>query len=672
MNSKDTIMSHSNTLVTPTEVDLQVEETTGDLELGAWYWVTSTAQFDDNDAGLKAGDKYVWFGCAVEIGSNYVEIRSPHGRHSRIHLDSYWSRLRKEHDPKSVIQAEVDKHMAESERLSREMHALVARLGVSPRPMLDGSNPSSSGSALVAMSSQPDPSGYRNALIAAKDKDLPALKKALEHSHEMLTIWLKASMLPLTARIIDQKATIEEIDDRLFSLTLYAGLSEQAVQCSAGEPAGFDEPLHVMQRRLYADEECLLNYQAGGMTFDGIGEFDTWVAQPENRDRILPFPRCLVAMRVRRNGKERDVIGGDLLSEFVAINNAEADKITYLYVRNGEQVWRLTTETDFGSMIFPDTAIYRQDEELMFHWYFQRVEKIVPKAMYDQVLALHTERRRNCEAWQAANPSQSWFDNPYRNASREERIEGTSFDFSPSNWHPFNPSSVYYDEALAAVEKQVKEFNRIAVIIQGLFDRSEILHPHPPVQSWVPESFARSVRLVYDASYALHDGEKPDFEAYRAELNASLGVGSVVVGQEDFWLRREADKENTKRDNNWRCESSARYVRFRPYGNPGPGRVRTIEEWKPRGRQAVFRWEREPARSHRDPAIPVSLAVPAGALFNISAYTQGDYKRFFSDPRTRAEYIKWAPLLLTAEDWLAGKVRDRGNEYVDAIRTGRE
>jgi hypothetical protein len=41
-------------------------------------------------------------------------------------------------------------------------------------------------------------------------------------------------------------------------------------------------------------------------------------------------------------------------------------------------------------------------------------------------------------------------------------------------------------------------------------------------------------------------------------------------------------------------------------------------------------------------------------LLNVSAYKPGDYKRFFSDPRTRKEYLKWAPLMLAAEDYHAG------------------
>ena len=45
-----------------------------------------------------------------------------------------------------------------------------------------------------------------------------------------------------------------------------------------------------------------------------------------------------------------------------------------------------------------------------------------------------------------------------------------------------------------------------------------------------------------------------------------------------------------------------------------------------------------------------------------SAYTPGDYRQFFADPRTRAEYLKWAPLLLEAEEWWAGNRRLGGDD----------
>lgn len=655
-NSIKSLQAESNVSDDP---DVTFERDQGELELGGWYWVKSVAAWDDEESGRKKGDEYQWFGCAMHIGSNYVEIRSPGSSYTRVHLDDFWNVLCREQNPEAVIAGRVQHWRTRASELVAEIHDVTHRLGVARSMAISGpAGPSggSGGSALVALSGQVDLNAYKTALTVAKENTIPALHEDLKKASEQLSIWIKASMLSLEASIVPMRDTIKTIDDRLSSFGLYAGLAESAVQCCNGSPSGYDEPLHVMQRRLYMDEEALIAYEAGGMDFRDIGEFDAWLSQPENRDRILPFPRTLVAMRVRRSPKERET-HGDVLAAFVKIREDQADKWTFLYVRNGEQVWRIACEIDFGPMIFPDGAIYRQGEPMMVKMSHDSVDKMITLAEYEQHLAVYKDMKAKSDEWREANPGESWIHNPFSGLSGDVRIPGFGY-FRPRDWKPFDRSNVHFDEVMEEIEAKVKEYNRVAVIIQGLFDRSEILHPHPVVQTWRPDSFARSVKLVYDASLALHDGEKPDFEAYRARLNESLGVGSVVVGQEHHWMAREAEKENARRDRDYRTGATTyRYTFYKPNGNPGPGRVATIVEWKPRSRTAIFSWEREARTWHADP-VRCTQSVPANAMLNISAYRPGEFRQFFADPRTRAEYLQWAPLLLTAEDWHAGKLRE--------------
>src|SRR6185503_2497735 len=99
----------------------------------------------------------------------------------------------------------------------------------------------------------------------------------------------------------------------------------------------------------------------------------------------------------------------------------------------------------------------------------------------------------------------------------------------------FSPENVYYDEIAARIKSQIDHHNRLVLVLQGLLDRSPVFHPHPPYQLWDGDSFNQAIKLIYDDSRSLVQGDKPDFEAYRAELNASLKVGCVTVGQEDYW-----------------------------------------------------------------------------------------------------------------------------------------
>ena len=71
---------------------------------------------------------------------------------------------------------------------------------------------------------------------------------------------------------------------------------------------------------------------------------------------------------------------------------------------------------------------------------------------------------------------------------------------------------------------------------------------------------------------------------------------------------------------------------------------------------ATFKWERERlVRRWRGESmyIAASLRVERARLFNVTAYAPGDFRQFFADPRTREEYLKWAPFLCAAEDYHA-------------------
>ena len=94
---------------------------------------------------------------------------------------------------------------------------------------------------------------------------------------------------------------------------------------------------------------------------------------------------------------------------------------------------------------------------------------------------------------------------------------------------------------------------------------------------------------------------------------------------------------------------------------PGPGMVSQAKQVifkKGVATKATFAWERQRAYNHYSDdrsLVPVKLTVLVEDLLNVSAYRTGDFKRFFADPRTRVEYLQWAPLLLAAEKWCQKK-----------------
>jgi hypothetical protein len=613
---------------------IQEEESTL-VEVGQWYWVKRKKESD-------------FFGCVVKVGSNFIEIRNPYDSYIRIHLDEFHKKCRREHEPEKIIRQQITLSQGVvSEKLGR-IKEITARLGLNGQGKVEQSHPEVS-RALSVLSSTVDPKQYKKSLIKAKETDLPALFKEVEEAHSEMTRWMKAQAIPMRAMAEGMKGCIGEIEDRVFNVSLYAGLTEEVVEISSGEPAAYAEKLHILQRLLYMDEECLINYRHGGMDFQDIEEFDKWLAEPANRDRVLPFPRSLVAFRVRRETKDRDW-GGSVKQLFINFDLKELDKLTFLYFRNGEYLYRMNCDLEFGELIFPGRHELDLNEPMMAKISCGDVEDVIPKRTHDDLLKKFEDGEKKYGKWKKANPKGEHYKNPFWEFSHDRE--------SLNRYQPFNKTSVYYDEIQKEIGDRIKQYNRIALIVQGLFDRSPVFHPHPPVQLWKPEGFSAAVELIYDGSGILHYGEAPDFEAYRQVCNASLKEGCVTIGQDDYWAEKEGERECVRRDRDWRTKSEYRPERFRPHGNPGPGYLAKIQRWLPRSRKAVFAWNRDRRSYYRYGApkgpITASLSVPDSRLFNVDAYKLGDYKKFFADPRTRAQYLKWAPMLIAAEEHHAG------------------
>jgi len=642
------------------EADAEILDSNGDVQVGQWYWIRTdrpthhykpddfeelpadrrSSDFDEDGNSV---DPVLMLACCIEIGSNYVKLESPRHMTWRVHFDEFDLLCRREHHPDEYIGDKIKHHQQTFSALMGEVQQLTRRLAITPIANQLGQQTETQALATCGAANS-DMGQYKADLAKAKDKDLPDLFKAMEEQQDKISAWMTASAIPLKVQAQKMKGTIEQVEERIHNVQLYAGLSENVVQVAKGDPADVAEPVHLMQRRLYMDEEALLDYRAGGMEFKSIRKFDTWLAKPENRDRLLPFPRCLVTFRVRRNDKDREWNGS--LRDFIRIHVAEnADKQTFLFVRNGDQIYRLSTTIDFGDRLFPDFDASHLTSKLWIQLSYGRLDKLVSEDEYRAILKEYEDHKRE---WEEA----------------EKKDGENNSIFAPcmtNKYVPFDRSSVYYDDAAKMIREQINQHNRIVLILQGLLDRSPALHPHPPWKIWTQGGFEQAFRLVYDDSRVLVAGPKPDFEAYRAKLNASLKTGSVTVGQQDEWELHEGEKEANKRDKDYRFRNSDyRPSRWKPYGNKGPGVVAAVADYKPKAKKCVYRWQRVKLIASKygdEETTDCTLTIDAAKVLNVDAYTPGDFRQFFADPRTRAEYLQWAPMLLTAEDYKAGKTK---------------
>lgn len=633
---------------------MDVEERPEDPAVGKWYWHMTSPSYDEDAETRAAGPrKDLW--CVTRIGSNYVKLTHAFEGSIRVHADEFDDECDYEPNADYIIKQKVVQQQAKITALMEKVRDISSRLGIASRTLAEGET-----QAIAVRGSGNEIGKYKTSLIKAKDVDLPKLFERIEYESKFLGKWMKASMIPLLSEAEGLKKNLKHIENRLFNVELYAGLVETVEQISNGEAAPMHEKIRLMQRRHYMDEECLANYTAGGMDFREIGKFHRWLAKPKNRDRILPFPRCVVAFRIRRKDKEREP-GFNVADMIQLYNEREADKATFLYLRNGEQVYCLETKIDFEEELFPDMDQRDLDGKLWAKMSGNKPEKLVTEArlqgMRDETKQADAINKRLDLEIKEINKKKNQTDED-RKEIRRLWVQKKWVRHEVESYIPFTPDTVYYDDIVAFVKRQVDKHNRLVLVLQGLLDRSPVFHPHPAWKLWTPEGFDQAFELKYDKTNALVPGEKPDFEAYRAQCNAEITVGTIVTGQQDLWELYEAEKECKRIDNNWR-ESRHNYrpKRFKPGGNPGPGLLARVVRMSGTKYTVTFEWERRSREDRWGISRPLSATFTCSAdqIFNVEAYKKGDYKQFYVDPRTREEYIKWAPLLLVAEDFHAGK-----------------
>lgn len=617
--------------------ELPSQEDPSEPKVGRWYNVTFTDTNLEDDEEVKR----VEFGCIVHLGSNYARFKFVGGLSYRVHLDEFFDICEHVPDPDAVIDAEVTRHQTKTKHLMQQVKEITARLAITPGVSLPGHvDPGAEVRALSLHGKGRDMNDYKGDLIRAKDESLPKLFEEIKESNRNLGLWLEARIIPLEAQVEMLNPLVESIKGRIYNVELYAGLVEQVTQVRDGDPAGASDKIHLFQRRHYMDEECLAQYETGGMSFENIEDFDNWLSRPDNFERILPFPKCIVAFRVRRHQKEYRL---ETYQDFIEFQfKTDADNLTYMYIRNGERLFRLATSYEFDAKLFPDMDRQKLDAgKLWAKMSGSRVEKLITDDEYQGLLESELEEERKYEA---APDNEKW---RYRNYWHESK-----------NYVKFSPGSVFFDDISSHIRHQLEKHNRLVLILQGLLDRSPVLHPHPAWTLWHHAAFEQALELIYDEDRALGTGDKPDFEAYRARLNASIEVGCVTIGQQEAWITHETAKENHRRACDHRYRSDRVLTRYVPYGNSGPGKLARVERHSAKTKSCSFSWTRKRQTNTYDDDKPENLRCTFTAstddLLNVTAYKPGDFRQFFADPRTRSEYLEWAPLLLEAEEYHAG------------------
>lgn len=148
---------------------------------------------------------------------------------------------------------------------------------------------------------------------------------------------------------------IKKLNRLIYSIELYLGINEELNQFGIGMPAPAEDPICFRQRLLYMDVEmgdpC---DDLKGIDFNDIERFDEWLMKPNtywgklNYELLIPESKCVVIFKVREKDKEYSE------NPWINFNMNQGNHLTYVLIRNGENIYRIYADIKIGPKLFPD------------------------------------------------------------------------------------------------------------------------------------------------------------------------------------------------------------------------------------------------------------------------------------------------------------------------------
>jgi hypothetical protein len=193
-------------------------------------------------------------------------------------------------------------------------------------------------------------------ILLERKKDLVKKQQFLQSRSEAAKVMLenRASELRKVAERMNK--FIAKLNRLIYSIELYLGIKEEMHQFGFGNNAPAEEPICFRQRRMYMDVEVGDPLEdLKGLDWEKIDAFDEWLMKDnvywkkKNYELVIPENKCVVIFRVREKDKDYGT-GNPFIEGNLNIDN----RLTYILIRNGENIYRIFGDITIGEKLFPD------------------------------------------------------------------------------------------------------------------------------------------------------------------------------------------------------------------------------------------------------------------------------------------------------------------------------
>lgn len=390
------------------------------------------------------------------------------------------------------------------------------------------------------------------------------------------------------------KKKVAKIERIIYVIELYLGINEEILQFQEGEKASVDEPICFRQRVMYMDEEVgdprLDKYGNNeGLDFRNISAFDNWLCANENYKKVIPEPKCVCVFKVRREKKKGHA---SVDNPFIQFEMEEADRKTYILIRNGDNLYRIWVDLEVAERLFPHK---------------------------DEMMQLQEEVLKH---------------------------EGRG------GWDE--------EKSKEKLETDHERYQRQFIMLQGLIDRTEILHPikEQIKLTTLDLETTKLVRLIYDDGPSLvHAGYTPFLE-WMKSINAMIDEGSriVITSSAERESERFDDRFASHRDSNFNLPKAPRSGLYTVFKKTDERGFRNPKGWGERVKEVLFIrynpggevrnwWDRWDEGHERKNKLPYYITKEDEFIMNFDAVTYQDIDNYLDSRIDRRHYVTMMPLL---------------------------
>jgi hypothetical protein len=297
----------------------------------------------------------------------------------------------------------------------------------------------------------------------------------------------------------------------------------------------------VYQERQFLSEEIALLANLQSFDFEQVEELEKWLVKSGAIWKFLPFERCILACRIRKDEKDYGYWVENLYKNMLNMQNI-------IWIRDGENVYHVDVEFNFNNAIFPDRNQFERAFSTTRDHLFERAFKKKPPTDWSGKKLKSGEydvpgkmRRKPLEE-----------EEPYYTSRLERRQFETLQDWiSDEQLYP----DLLDKQIRRAVQDHLQEVNKkqmiFCVLLQGIVDNTNLLEVPKGTDLFNWETVEKWFELVFDYSHGLPWKSLSD--KIEPHINGKVLQGDWIVAIVNEYIPGKGFHGGTMYKETWPC-----------------------------------------------------------------------------------------------------------------------